>query len=80
MADCEHDCKSPAIFPLPVFNRPALPEIDYRIGSYSRMREHMLNQLNQNLILQNWTHRGADDPAIALLEGNALVGDILAFY
>jgi len=80
MAECKHDCKKPAVFPLPVFNRPALPEIDYRIGTYSRMREHMLDQLNQDLTLQNWTHRGADDPGIALLEGNALVGDVLAFY
>ena len=80
MADCKHDCKNPAVFPLPVFNRPALQQINYRIGTYSRMREHMLNQLNRDLTLQNWTHRGADDPGIALLEGNALVGDILTFY
>ena len=29
---------------------------------------------------RRWTHRGADDPGIALLEGAAIVGDILTFY
>ena len=31
-------------------------------------------------MLANWTHRGADDPGIALLEGDAVVADILTFY
>ena len=30
--------------------------------------------------LQNWTHRAPDDPAIALLEGASILGDILTFY
>ncbi len=30
--------------------------------------------------LAAWTHRDADDPGIALLEGAALLGDILSFY
>jgi hypothetical protein len=80
MSNCEHDCEKPLVFPLRIFNRPALEQISYRIGTYSRMREHMLDELNKDLTLQNWTHRAADDPGIALLEGNALIGDILAFY
>ena len=80
MADCKHDCEKPPVFPLPIYNRPALENIDYRIGSYACMREHMLDQLNQDLTLQKWTHRGTDDPGIALLEANALIGDVLAFY
>ena len=80
MTDCEHDCEKTPVFPRRIYNRPALNEITYRIGTYSSMREHMLDELNGDLTLQAWTHRGADDPGIALLEGNALVGDILAFY
>ena len=80
MGDCKHDCKKPSVFPKDIWNRPALDEINYRIGSYSSMREYMLDQLNKNTTLQALTHRGADDPAIALLEGNAIVGDILSFY
>ena len=56
---------------------PALDSIDYRVGTYSRMREHMLALLNENTVLKDWTHRGADDPGIALLEGNAIVGDTI---
>ncbi|MDY6979912.1 MAG: hypothetical protein SV201_08530, partial [Pseudomonadota bacterium] len=80
MAGCKHDCDKPAMFPRAVFNRPALPEINYRIGSYSSMREYLLDQLNKSVILSDWTHRGTDDPGIAILEGAALVGDVLTFY
>lgn len=80
MGDCKHVCKKPSVFPKDVLNRPAMDEIYYRVGSYSSMREYMLDQLNKNTTLQDWTHRGADDPGIALLEGNAIVNDILSFY
>lgn len=30
--------------------------------------------------LRNWTHRAPDDPAVALLEGASMLGDILTFY
>jgi hypothetical protein len=30
--------------------------------------------------LANWTHRDPDDPAIALMQGAAVLGDILSFY
>lgn len=77
---CKHDCAKPAIFPKTIFNRPALENIDYKIGTYSRMREYMFDLLNKNTTLESWTHRGADDPGIAMLEGNAIVADILTFY
>lgn len=77
---CKNDCDSDALFPADIFNRPALPSIRYCIGRYSSMREHMLDTLNADETLQNWTHRGADDPGIAILECNAMVGDVLSFY
>ena len=77
---CEHDCERPLEFPKPIFNRPGLPAIDYRIGTYADMRAHMLARLDQALALARWTHRAADDPGIALIEGAAIVGDILSFY
>ena len=80
MGDCEHPCGQAPGFPETHFNRPALEQIRYRIGTYAQMREHLLGLLNQSLTLQGWTHRGADDPGIALLEGVALVGDVLTFY
>ena len=61
-------------------NRPALPHFNYRIGTYATIREWLLHQINQNPKLKNWTHRAPDDPAIALLEGASILGDILTFY
>ncbi len=80
MNGCKHNCEKPAVFPGEIFNRPGLGAINYRIGTYSRIREHQFNLLNKSRILTAWTHRGSDDPGIALLEGNAIIGDILMFY
>lgn len=61
-------------------NRPALAHFNYRIGTYASIREYLLHEINHAANLQRWTHREADDPAIALLESAAILGDILAFY
>lgn len=78
--NCEGSCEKPAAFPLPVWNRPGLSDLRYRVGTYPSLREFLLDQLDRDPDLQGWTHRGADDPGIALLEGAALVGDVLTFY
>lgn len=80
MADCRNDCRAPIAFPRAIANRPGLPRIGYRIGTYADFREALFHALNQNPVLAPWTYRGADDPGIALLEGAAIVGDILTFY
>lgn len=77
---CDHDCERPVAFPAVLFNRPGLRKIDYRIGGYAEMRDHMLARLDAHPLLAAFTHRGADDPGIALLEGAAVVGDILTMY
>lgn len=77
---CEHDCERPEVFPLDIVNRPGLARFDYRIGTYARMRAHMLDRLVKSGPLQGWSHLGSDEPGIALLEGAAIVGDILTFY
>ncbi len=77
---CQHDCQRPPVFPRPIFNRPGLDAIGYRIGTYAQMRSHMLARLDGAPVLARWTHRKADDPGIALIEGAATVGDILTFY
>jgi hypothetical protein len=71
--------------PLPVFprcpeNRPGLAHIDRRIGAYADIRESLLYHLNREGVLSGWAHRRPDDPGIALLEGAAILGDILTFY
>jgi len=77
---CEHDCATPPLFPAEISNRPALERIGYRIGDYASFRAHMLARLDQASALAAWTHRGADDPGIALLECTAIAGEIVAFY
>src|SRR5262245_51203923 len=77
---CEHDCTQPPLFPATIFNRPGLERLWYRIGDYGRFRAHMLAALDQQHRLSAWTHRSPDDPGIALLEGTAIVGEILTFY
>src|SRR5947199_8211065 len=79
-ADCRNDCKPAVAFPRAIYNRPGLPHIGYRIGSYSDCREALFDELNRDPVLAPFTYRGADDPAIALLEGAAILGDILTFY
>jgi|APLak6261663543_1056040.scaffolds.fasta_scaffold00138_9 hypothetical protein len=61
-------------------NRPGLTHFNYRIGNYADIRNFLLARLNQSEPLAAWTHRQADDPGIALLEGAAILGDILSFY
>ena len=73
-------CAPPLRFPEPVFNRPALPVIRRRVGDYNTIREALIYRLDRAQGLERWTYRGADDPGIALLEGAAIVGDILTFY
>jgi len=77
---CEHDCNTPPMFPAELWNRPGLKHFRYRIGNYTTMRERMLDELVKAPMLSGWTHLGADEPGIALLESTAMLGDILTFY
>ncbi|NML16833.1 hypothetical protein [Azohydromonas caseinilytica] len=77
---CEHDCPGAPEFPRRIHNRPGLERIAYRIGDYDAMCAHMRALLDAAPELAAWTHRGADDPGIALVEAAAVVGDILALY
>lgn len=80
ITNCDNDCVEPFEFPKKIYNRVGLSHIDYRIGTYANFLEAMFRELNKNELLENWTHREPDDPGIALLEGVAVLGDILTFY
>jgi predicted phage baseplate assembly protein len=77
---CNPLITDPFVFPRRVENRPGLPRIAYRIGRYADFVEAMLRGIDAAPELAAWTHRDADDPGIALLQGAALLGDILTFY
>lgn len=78
--DCRNDCTVPLDFPREIANRPGLSHLEYRIGTAADFLDAMLRALDQNQELKAWTHRAPDDPGIALLEGAAILGDILTFY
>jgi hypothetical protein len=80
VSDCRNNCRDPVAFPRPIANRAGLDRIGYRIGTYADIREALLHWLDTDPALKRFTHRASDDPAIALLEGAAIVGDILTFY
>jgi hypothetical protein len=67
-----------------IYNRPGLPSILYRIGDYPSFRKYLLSLLSQEINgsrpLAKLTTRASDDPAIALLDAWAVVGDVLTFY
>jgi hypothetical protein len=77
---CNPLITDPFVFPRRADNRPGLPRIAYRIGRYADFVEAMLRGVDAAPELAAWTHRDADDPGIALLEGAALLGAILTFY
>ncbi len=74
------DCDPPADFPATIANRPGLSRFAYRIGRYPGFRRHLIDRLAKAPALQGWSHLDSDDPGIAILEGAALVADILSFY
>ena len=57
-----------------------MDHIRFRIGTYADFRRAMVEALDRNPKLAGWTRRKPDDPGIALLEGAAILGDILTFY
>jgi hypothetical protein len=71
-----------------VFNRPGLPALEYRIGTHGALLERMLRRIagwtppedQTRRPLALLTSRAPDDPAIALLDAWAVVGDVLSFY
>jgi hypothetical protein len=77
---CNPLITDPFVFPRRADNRPGLPRMAYRIGRYADFVEAMVRGIDAAPELSAWTHRDADDPGIALLEGAAILGDILSFY
>jgi hypothetical protein len=59
-------------------NRPGLDALTYRAGTYGTFMRAMTERLNARL--PALTTRELDDPAIALLDGWAIVADVLTFY
>lgn len=63
-----------------VANRPGLASLHARIGTHGSILESMIARLSGEPELHALTTRERDDPAVALLDGWAMVGDVLTFY
>ncbi|HEX6773392.1 MAG TPA: putative baseplate assembly protein [Acidobacteriaceae bacterium] len=84
------------VTPQPEANRPGLPAIAYRMGTYATFLESMMarlsswyldvpvaegsNTLQRIYPLRALTTRELSDPSIALLDAWAIVADVLTFY
>ena len=66
--------------PVATFNPPGQSELSYRVGSHGTFLASMLARLSSRPALAGLTTRDPDDPAIALLDCWAVVGDVLTFY
>ncbi len=81
--------------PASIFNRPGLDALVYRVGTHGTFFETMKAALAPMIVdapgsdgqtigrfqpLRGLTTRNPSDPAIALLDGWATIGDVLTFY
>jgi hypothetical protein len=71
-----------ALIPEPLFNRPGLSQVAYRIGTHADFLESAFAALSdpQFGALRSLTTRDPDDFTIALLDGWATLADVLTFY
>src|SRR5882724_4768305 len=71
-----------AIVPGPVFNRPGLSQVRYRVGTQVDFLRSALAALSDPELsaLRSLTTRDTDDFTIALLDGWATLADVLTFY
>ena len=86
MSDQTEDCGCcagiDAETPKPLYNRPALPAIGYRVGTHGTFKESMLARLSSTdfAALANLTARDNTDFGIALCDAAAVMLDVLSFY
>src|SRR5690606_13931442 len=87
-AHCSCGCSdgTEAATPLPTANRPGLDALTYRVGTHSAFFDTMIAGLSSHRLddgrrpLKRLATREPGDPAIALLDAWATVGDVLTFY
>ena len=70
---CEAGAPSPV-----TWNRPGLPEIAFRIGTQPAFLARMLERVPE--LFPELGTRDDEDPSVALLDGFAVLADVLTFY
>lgn len=79
---CACGCGARAGTPLPIYNRPGLDALAYRVGTWADFRATMQADLSNAALpaLSGLRTRETDDPALALLDAWAVGADVLMFY
>lgn len=79
---CACGCGAHALTPLPVYNRPGLDSLAWRVGTWADFRATMQAGLGAADVpaLAGLRTREADDPALSLLDAWAVGADVLSFY
>jgi predicted phage baseplate assembly protein len=79
---CACGCGAGATTPLPLYNRPGLDALSYRIGTYADFRATMQIALSDAALpaLAGLRTREADDATMSLLDAWAVGADVLTFY
>jgi predicted phage baseplate assembly protein len=82
MTACGCGCRSgvATVTPVSTYNAPGRPSLRRRVGTHGGFVETMLARLSSRPTLASLTARTTDDMSIALLDGWAVVADILTFY
>ena len=83
-------CCEPDPAPPLIYNRPGLPTLAYRAGTYATIFRRMLSRVGAFTLqdgdfagtrpLSTLTTREQDDPSVAMLDASAVVVDVLTFY
>lgn len=79
---CACGCGPVIRTPLPLYNRPGLDSLTYRVGRYADFRATMQADLSDASLpaLAGLRTREMDDPSIALLDAWAVGAEVLSFY
>lgn len=73
-------CSAVESVPKEHWNRSGLDELEYRIGRFMTFKESMKDAISQTPELAELTIREDDDFTIALMDGTAVLLDVLTFY
>ncbi|MEO7052009.1 MAG: putative baseplate assembly protein [Rhodanobacter sp.] len=79
---CAGGCGATSGTPLPLYNRPGLDRLAYRVGTYGDFRSTMQGDLSRAGLpaLAGLRTRESDDPSMALLDAWAVTAEVLSFY
>lgn len=85
MGTCTGHCTCGACDPIgtgpaAIENRPSLPVVSYRRGTFAQVRNRLLAEIGLDPTLARLATRGTDDHVVAAIELWSVVADVIDFY